>query len=422
MPGLGSDLLYGGQGDDLYVYTYDASAPLANNVDQIFEAGGTDTIHLSSGLSLEDITFESFGTDDLRLKVNGFTNKAVEIDDQESFSTNLHVETLAFDDGFTMDLSDYSNWHFVSGTFNGDNNDALGVDLDDTIIGSAGSDVIDGLDANDTIHGMGGNDTITGGNGNDSLHGGSGNDSLSGLFGDDSYHFTSGDDLIIELGGADKLVLPTSVAEADISYLRYTSAQADLVVKVDDGDGNPATALGSITIAYHFLGTDYHVEELHYGAGQSTSLTDKKVTTLDDVGTGSTIYGVDYGVGSNPDDTVFAGISNDIILAGAGDDTVFGGAGNDDIAGGSGIDWLYGEADNDTIYGEGDADIAYGQEGDDILYGGAGDDYLYGDYLSNATYGGNDNLSGDAGNDNLRGGKGADVLDGGADDDIILGW
>jgi Ca2+-binding RTX toxin-like protein len=69
-------------------------------------------------------------------------------------------------------------------------------DCSESLVGTAGDDVLDGHECNDTLQGMAGNDTLSGDIGDDSLMGGNGNDVL--LSGD-------GDDVLMDAGGNDTL-------------------------------------------------------------------------------------------------------------------------------------------------------------------------------------------------------------------------
>lgn len=86
--------------------------------------------------------------------------------------------------------------------------------LNDTLLGSDGSDVLLGLGGNDTLHGLGGNDRLEGGEGNDTLIGGKGNDILIGGAGNDTFVWNADDrggnyhDVVKDFGnGEDKLDL-----------------------------------------------------------------------------------------------------------------------------------------------------------------------------------------------------------------------
>lgn len=263
----------------------------------------------------------------------------------------------------------------------------------------------------DTFNGDANDNTLNGTDGVDSLYGGAGNDILQGGLGDDSYYFTSGHDTIIETGGNDVLYLPEGVDVSHVSFLRYSNTPQDLVnlvVHVDNGDGDPNTALGTITVYNQFLPPvppgNTQTETLRFQPVGEAILTDMRVTTfggaLDDL-----ILGIDYG--ANPDDTILGFDDADTIASGAGNDSIFGGTGND------------------TLLGESGGDALFGEEGDDWLDGGSGDDFIFGDEdddgSSAVTYGGADTLIGGDGADWLDGNKGNDTLHGGNDNDILLG-
>ena len=300
-------------------------------------------------------------------------------------------------------------------------------------------------DAPDTFNGDASDNTLNGTAGADSFYGGAGNDLLQGGLGNDSYYFTSGHDTIIDIGGSDILYLPVGVDVSHVSFLRYTTTPQDLVnlvVHVDDGDGNPNTALGTITVYNQFLPPvppgNTQTETLRFQPVGEAILTDMRVTTfggaLDD-----TILGIDYG--ANPDDTILGFDDADTIASGAGNDTIFGGTGSDTLLGESGGDALFGEEGDDLLEGGEGADFIFGDEdsdgsssvaygGADILLGGDGADWLEGNKGNDTLVGGNDSdvlfgnedndtLNGNAGNDYLVGGTGNDILNGGSGSDNL---
>jgi Ca2+-binding RTX toxin-like protein len=78
--------------------------------------------------------------------------------------------------------------------------DNVGVDVEnvrggtrgDTLIGSAGANVLTGDLGNDTIEGLAGDDSLYGGEGNDTITGGDGSDLMDGSFGDDTFYARDG--------------------------------------------------------------------------------------------------------------------------------------------------------------------------------------------------------------------------------------
>lgn len=148
-------------------------------------------------------------------------------------------------------------------------------ELEPTIVGTSGDDVLVGTNGDDVIHGKGGNDVILGGKGNDDIRGGSGNDYIEGNNGKDEIDGGSGSDTIN--GGS----------------------QAD---EIEAGPGNDIVDAGS--------GND-----VVYGESGN-----------DVIAAGS---GKDY---------VDAGKGNDQVTGDNGKDTLDGGPGNDTLDGGNGKD------------------------------------------------------------------------------------
>lgn len=442
--GDGNDTLYGNGDDDTYMFS--------NGLDTIYENNGADKIVFASNITLEDLDFQIENNFDVRITYTPGVDETL-VYYQVSGISSYVIETLEFSDGFNLNFANYSTWQWgTSG------NDLVSGDAsDNTLLGKAGDDQLNGGGGQDTIHGGAGNDEVYGGSGNDQiaggegddtlygdggsdlLYGGLGNDILWGGLGNDTYYFTGGNDTIIEEGGTDILYLPTGVGVGDVSFLRYTTTPQDmlnLVVHVDDGDGDPLTSLGTITVFNQFLPPvspgDTQTETLRFQPIGEAVLTDIRVTTLGGA-LDDTILGVDYG--ANPDDTILglddadtiaAGAGNDTIFGGTGDDTLLGEAGGDGLLGEEGNDWLYGGDGDDFLFGDEDADVAtevsfggidhlYGDGGNDWLEGNKGDDYLYGGTENDTLFGdeGSDILNGDAGNDYLMGGIGNDTLDGG---------
>ena len=108
--------------------------------------------------------------------------------------------------------------------------------------------------------------------------------------------------------------------------------------------------------------------------------------------------------GPSDDDTVWGDGGNDVIDGGGGNDFLFGGDGNDTVIGGQGDDTLHGDAGNDTIFGGDGIDTIFGGDGNDYIEGGRGDDVILGGL-------GNDIIIGNEGFDALIGNEGDDWLE-----------
>jgi len=76
---------------------------------------------------------------------------------------------------------------------------------DDTLIGSAGNDLLKGGAGNDSINGNAGNDNLLGQSGDDALHGGDGNDNLVGSAGNDTVEGGNGNDSLWGNSGNDNV-------------------------------------------------------------------------------------------------------------------------------------------------------------------------------------------------------------------------
>ncbi len=82
---------------------------------------------------------------------------------------------------------------------------SMANELNNSLTGTAGNDVIDGFGGNDTINGQAGSDLLMGGPGNDQLNGGAGNDTLRGGDGSDNLFDASGIDWLEGGAGNDTL-------------------------------------------------------------------------------------------------------------------------------------------------------------------------------------------------------------------------
>jgi Ca2+-binding RTX toxin-like protein len=265
----------------------------------------------------------------------------------------------------TIDLSGVSSAQFTNLTSvyvsGGDDNDTIlgTINLNDSIIGGDGNDVIivgagatsiDGGDGNDTISAGAGNDTIEGGDGHDMITAGPGNDSVMAGDGQDTVNGNDGDDTI-DAGDGDDLI---------------------------NGNGGDDLINGGFGV--DMLMGDAGDDSVFGGAGRDT------------IG------------GGTGDDSLVGNSQADIINGDAGNDSISGGSGDDMLNGGDGDDFVNGQGGADTISGDAGNDYALGGSGNDLVSGGEGDDTLVGN-------GGSDTLRGDNGSDSLLGGDGSDRLE-----------
>ena len=175
-----------------------------------------------------------------------------------------------------------------------------------TLNGSAGSDIINAGNGSDTINGGAGNDSITAGNGNDTVSDGDGNDIINAGNGSDTISAGGGNDIINAANGKDTITV------------------GDGSDTINAGNGNDTISAGSGTDAIT-LGNGNDI--VSAGAGNDT---------------------ITAGNGNN---TISGGAGNDIIKAGNGNNIINGGAGNDILTAGKGNDTFVFAAGfgNDTV-------------------------------------------------------------------------
>ena len=126
----------------------------------------------------------------------------------------------------------------------------LGLELDDTITGSAGTDVILGGNGNDTIYGGKGDDCIDGGKQNNDLYGGDGKDVfvLTGAGYDTIHGFNILEDVIVNVSGV------TAKVKGNTVYLG-NGKNAKPYMETVDGDNPTLTVVVNEDISN--LVTDY---------------------------------------------------------------------------------------------------------------------------------------------------------------------
>jgi trimeric autotransporter adhesin len=419
------DTLYGGSGDDSYVFRR------GSGDDVVVESGdvhNADRVVLEN-LWRDEVTFARVGNDLL-----------VRIADTD--------DRLTIRDFFADDTAVVESFKFRYGSLTAQELRAsllIGTADDDNIVGYASDD---------------------------SLYGGAGNDRLDGGDGSDTYTFGLGDgrDTIADSGahGEDAIRFGAGIAPADVAVTR---SESDLLLVV--------RATGERMIIQGWFGNaGPTIESVVFEDGTVWSPTELTAWALTPVAPSGDD---DFIVGSDAGDAIDALAGNDEIHAIAGDDQLIGGTGDDLLSGGSGNDtYVYAQGHGSDVIadeGTGDTDIlALGDgidpdqlrvtrdashlylrlpdgetitvenwfvdaanrlaavqfadgttwnaedlealantptDGDDFLVGGTTDDFI--DGLS-----GDDAIQGLEGNDTLRGGTGSDRLDGGKGDDVYV--
>ncbi|MDO9381233.1 MAG: calcium-binding protein [Hyphomicrobiaceae bacterium] len=223
----------------------------------------------------------------------------------------------------------------------------------DTLVinGLGGADVINasGLAAGQlqlTIDGGAGNDIITGSAGADILHGGADNDTLSGGSGDDQLFGDAGNDRMIWNPGDDTDLFEGG-ADTDTAEVNGGNAAEQFIITAN----GTRVRLDRVSPAPFSLdiGTTEHLV-VNAGDGDDTITTSGNLAALITL-------------------TLDGGGGNDTITGGNGVDLILGGTGNDIVNGGGGDDTaLLGDDDDTFIWNPGGgSDTVEGQDGFDTL-------------------------------------------------------
>ncbi|MCW5667443.1 MAG: calcium-binding protein [Piscinibacter sp.] len=318
----------------------------------------------------------------------------------------------------------------------------IGSVLNDTLLGSQGSDQLAGWLGNDSLNGNGGADLLRGQDGNDSLSGGGGGDVLVGGAGDDQLRGDSGHDLIAGNEGNDYITggdgndtLDGGAGDNDWADYFYTAQAGGIVADLRTGEVTGGGFTDLLLGVENVNGTDF-ADRIVGDAGFNMIFGNGGNDTIES--------------GNGNDRWLYGGDGNDSMIGGTGNQAFGGGTGNDIIRGGNGGDYMRGEVGNDTLDGGGNTTDSYfrdlagyndyaaagpvlvdlqlgtavmGSETDTLLnmQGAIGTD-LFADTLRGgatgeyfAGRGGNDLLEGRGGDDILEGQAGDDTLNGGAD-------
>ena len=301
-----------------------------------------------------------------------------------------------------------------------------GSDFNDTLLGSAGANVLSGGGGRDYLLGLGGNDI---------LHGGSGDaNQLQGGTGDDDYYVDANDTIVEFVGEGHDRVFTTQgrlVLAANVEDLIYVGAGAftgignngDNTITGGDGDDTLSGRGGDDTLDGGD-GTD--TADYSLASGSVSAFLDGTAAADGDGGT-DTLTGIENLLGSAFADQLYGSAGNNVLDGGGGGDVLIGRGGNDTLRGGDGFDLVdYSDATSGVFVklnigrasdGEGGTDTLISIEDvngslfNDVLVGSTEDNILYG--LDGADY-----LVGLDGDDLLLGGAGAsNQLQGGLGDD-----
>jgi Ca2+-binding RTX toxin-like protein len=248
--GAGNDSLNGGNDNDTYVIK------AGYGLDTVYDDGGVDNVLVSGGKTINDISVLASGASDLKLILTAGV-------DELTLSNHFYsggyaaIETLRFDDGFSVSLSGYAGWRWGTDAAQ-TMNSGSGADTliakggNDVVNGGAGNDLIHGGNSDDALYGQNDLDTIFGGTGNDLLSGGAGADKLYGGAGSDTFLFEratafGASDQVFDfktaegdrLNIADLLDLHNPATDPLAGFVQITDNGTDSFLSIDrDGGGN----------------------------------------------------------------------------------------------------------------------------------------------------------------------------------------
>jgi Ca2+-binding RTX toxin-like protein len=286
-----------------------AAAALINNELQVF-TDADETIEIGTS---------SNGTGNLELRINGQLHTGLRAT-QSSQIVSIRVIGGAGNNLIDLSRVSAAEFSFVDPNTGqgpaifvdgGDGDDTIlgSLDLNDSLFGGDGNDLINFVagtpgtinrQGNLTIDGGDGDDTLNGADGNDTILGGDGNDTVQAWIGNDVVSGGDGDDTLDAFDGADS-------------------------VNGNDGDDSILAGEGDDTA--------------NGGAGNDTV------------------------VGEGGNDSLFGGGDDDVVLGDSnratqpGNDTIFGNSGNDILIGGGGNDIMDG-GDGDDLLDSGDQSLS----------------------------------------------------------------
>ncbi|MFN0193741.1 MAG: beta strand repeat-containing protein [Aestuariivirga sp.] len=259
---------------------------------------------------------------------------------------------------------------------------------DDTITGTAASEVLTTQTTDTVISGLGGSDTILGLNGNDTIDGGVGTDTIKAGGGNDTIKVAEGHfiDNVDGEGGSDTL---------DLRLNTTRFATIDMVAGTWDMS---AVSGGARTIANIEIVKGTQLGDTMTGGSGSQTLEGEDGLDLIKGGADGDILNGGGGLG---DYVIYSGSAGAVTINLTTNTASGGDATGDSIS------------NFENVIGGDGADKLTGSSGDNILSGGLGNDILKGEN-------GNDKLEGDAGADSMTGGLGDDtyVLDTNSDSTV----
>ena len=387
-----NDTIKGGDGND-WIWTYGGN-------DKVYGGNGHDNLVSEDGGSSK--LYGEKGSDLIEVKYDGDVAYGGDDDDQ------LHV---GYKD---IDVNTY------------------GKEINATIFGGKGNDVISIFTGGATVNGEAGNDVIYG------SRTAASNIVFSKGGGHDVYKYNAavGDTLVFDKYATSNLSFEIKENQRADKYYYYdgvwkedkVKTHTDLVITYGKGQ--------SVAIEDWNADMNLYIQTKDGKVLLSDLYVANKSNVFDDLNGDGVVEGEgrNYVVlnGDDKKNTINAMSGNSTwINAGAGNDVINGKNAYDMLAGNEGNDKInaskatgdveiYGGADKDTLTGSAYNDWIAGNEGNDSIKGGKGHDTLLGGDHNKGSKDGNDVIYGEDGNDVIKGGLGADTITGGKGQNTII--
>ena len=299
--GLGNDTIYGGKGDDTYLYN------LGDGHDIIKDKAGLDTLRFGAGIMADNI---SVGANETGMLITMPDGQVVTIANWYQ-SGSTRIEQFEFADGTLWLAADILTNMVISGT-----------DGIDTIINKR---LVSGT-------------TYSMGLGDDLVHGGKGDDTYL-------YNLGDGNDIINDKAGLDSLRFGAGITAGNINV---SANDTDMLITLSDGQ--------VVTIANWYQSGSTRIEKFEFSDGTvwtaADILTNMVIAGTDGIDTINNkrlVIGTTYEVGLG-DDIVHGGKGDDAYFYNLsdGNDTIKDKAGSDSLRFGAGI-----TADNISVSADG---------------------------------------------------------------------
>lgn len=411
--GTGNNMLYGGVGSDIYKFGLNSGTDLV--IDPL-NGNEIDTILIDSGIASAQITVRAGGLydQDLIISIAGSSAQMI-VSGFYSGDEYRNSKQMQFSDGTIWD-------------------GAMLAEMGDSIVGTAGNDVLTLTAGLYKLYGKGGNDTLTGLDGNDMLDGGTGADSMTGGDGNDTYVVDDLGDVVIETNTQNSGYYDR--VESSITYTLGTNIEGlDLMgMAAINGTGNSLDNTMNGNAGDNILDGGAGIDYLFGGNGNDIYIVDRAqddVAEAEDEGVDTVKSSATYALNDNIENLILTGTSG---IKGTGNElnnTITGNTAANTLDGGAGVDTMIGGGGNDTYIVDNADDIITenSSAGTDTVKSSA--TYVLGANIENLTLTGvdyidgtgntlNNIIVGNAMNNVLDGGVGSDTMNGGAGDDTYI--